>query len=241
MATRTAAAPTQRDPEEVAADRARRRASRAGEGAAADRRARILAAAARRFAEHGFEATTVRQIADDVHILSGSLYHHFATKEDMLHEIVRDRVAFLGAESRRIVALPLDAEARLAMMIRTHLAELTAHGDVHAILYAERKFFRRAPAFVDVLEAKKDAFYAWQRVLEDGVASGVFAATTDIYLTISTVGRMLNEGADWFLHEDGSVRESYGAYTIERLADFYLAFILRALRSPERAALPVPD
>ena len=49
--------------------------------AMADRRERILAAAAMRFAEFGFGATTVRQIADDVDILSGSLYHHFATKE----------------------------------------------------------------------------------------------------------------------------------------------------------------
>src|SRR5579862_6847505 len=57
-----------------------------------DRRTTILEAATRRFAEYGFESTTVRQIGDDVNILSGSLYHHFATKDEMLHQIVRDAV-----------------------------------------------------------------------------------------------------------------------------------------------------
>jgi AcrR family transcriptional regulator len=56
-----------------------------------DRRATILEAATQRFAEFGFAATTVRQISQDVNILSGSLYHHFTTKDEMLHEIVRAR------------------------------------------------------------------------------------------------------------------------------------------------------
>src|SRR4051794_25648704 len=72
--------------------------------AMADRRSRIIAIATRKFAEFGFEATTVRQIADDVNILSGSLYHHFATKDDILHEVVRDVVVQMRDSTLRIAS-----------------------------------------------------------------------------------------------------------------------------------------
>ena len=42
------------------------------------------------FAERGLRATTVRDIADSAGILSGSLYHHFKSKEQMVEEVLRD-------------------------------------------------------------------------------------------------------------------------------------------------------
>ena len=40
------------------------------------------------FADRGFGATTVREIADAAGILSGSLYHHFDSKESIVDELV---------------------------------------------------------------------------------------------------------------------------------------------------------
>ena len=40
------------------------------------------------FAQKGFRATTVREIADAAGILSGSLYHHFDSKESIADEIL---------------------------------------------------------------------------------------------------------------------------------------------------------
>ena len=52
------------------------------------RREQLLAIAAGLFAEKGFKNTTVRDIADASGILSGSLYHHFDSKESMVDEIL---------------------------------------------------------------------------------------------------------------------------------------------------------
>ena len=51
------------------------------------------------FAQKGYRATTVREIADAAGILSGSLYHHFDSKESIGHEI-------LSASHRRAGRLP---------------------------------------------------------------------------------------------------------------------------------------
>lgn len=208
--------------------------------AMADRRARIVDAAMRRFAEVGFGATTVRQIADDVGILSGSLYHHFATKEEILDAIVRDAVLRLRDVTLRIADADADAEQRLVALVLADLAEFTAEQSIHAILFHERKFFRRSPDFAYVPLARKQAYDAWRKVLGDGIDKGLFRPGIDIFLTISTIVRMLNTGADWYAHEDGSAIDAPATYTLRELTDFYLDFILRSVRTAGRSAQPVP-
>lgn len=205
-----------------------------------DRRDRILQVATRRFAEFGFAATTVRQIADDVNILSGSLFHHFATKEEMLHHIVRGPVLEMRDKTNRIAAARADAEEKLAALVLLDLGEMTQNQEVHAILYNERKLFRRRKEFAYVVQAKNKAYLAWKSVIEDGTKSGLFRRNLDGYLTIMTILRMLNTAADWYKREDSSILVAMGPYTLDQVIDFYLGFILSAVRAPGRISAPIP-
>ena len=212
------------------------RQARGRRGAQVDRREVILEVAARRFAEYGFEATTVRQIADDVNILSGSLYHHFATKEEMLDGVVRDQ----RQRAQRISGMDADAETKLVTLIAEELAALAERIEAYAIIFNERKFFRRSPDFAYLINARKEAFEAWRAVLEQGVREGLFHAGIDSYLTISTIMRMLNSGADWYRHEDGSPLDAMAEYSLEALTEFYAGFVLRSVRSAARADEAIP-
>ncbi|MFA7601560.1 MAG: TetR/AcrR family transcriptional regulator [Novosphingobium sp.] len=225
---------------EEAAGAKPRPSRRGARGQGVDRRELILAAATRRFAEYGFEATTVRQIADEVNILSGSLYHHFATKEEILEEIVRDAILATRDDAQRVAALPLDAEQRFVTLLTIELKRMTASQEVYAIVFNERKFFRRSEYFQYLARAKKAAYEAWSEILADGVKEGLFHPRLDIYLTISTVIRMLNAGADWFKNEDGSKIDAVAHYSLDKLLDFYLGYVLRAIRAPARAGEPIP-
>ncbi|WP_232492251.1 TetR/AcrR family transcriptional regulator [Novosphingobium kaempferiae] len=217
------------------------KAVRRGRPGQADRRDVILAAAARRFAEFGFEATTVRQIADDVNILSGSLYHHFATKEEMLDSIVRDAALDQRERAVRIASADADAETRFVTLIAEELAALAGRIEAYAIIFNERKFFRRSPDFLYLMKARKEAFEAWRGVLDDGMAAGLFHPGIDSYLTISTILRMLNSGADWYRHEDGSPLDAMADYSLDALTTFYAGFALRSVRAPGRAGEPIPS
>ncbi|OBA38223.1 transcriptional regulator [Gordonia sp. 852002-51296_SCH5728562-b] len=63
-------------------------------------RARIVAAADRLFYESGFENTSFADIADVVSISRGNFYHHFRTKDDLLHAVLDKR----AADTRRMLA-----------------------------------------------------------------------------------------------------------------------------------------
>ncbi|WP_327678241.1 TetR/AcrR family transcriptional regulator [Kitasatospora sp. NBC_00458] len=58
-----------------------------------DTRARIVAVALELFSEHGYERTSLREIADRLGVTKAALYYHFKTKEDIVHGIVATTAA----------------------------------------------------------------------------------------------------------------------------------------------------
>src|SRR5437764_8236716 len=86
-------------------------------GADSERRAELLEVAAEMFADRGFRATTVRDIADAAGILSGSLYHHFDSKESMVDEILRNFLDELFGRYREIVTAGGDPRDMLEAVV----------------------------------------------------------------------------------------------------------------------------
>lgn len=85
-------------------------------------RDRILHAAAGLFHERGYQRTTVRDIADAVGILSGSLFYHFRSKEEMLLEIMREAAVGLCLQAEEVARATDDPAARLRQLIDIELA-----------------------------------------------------------------------------------------------------------------------
>ncbi len=56
---------------------------------------KLLKVAARLFHEKGYDRTTTRDIASEVGILSGSIFHHFKNKDDILRVIMEESVESL--------------------------------------------------------------------------------------------------------------------------------------------------
>ena len=56
-------------------------------------RARVLDAAFGLFQSHGYNATSVQEIAAAARVTSGALHHHFATKKAIGLAVIRERVA----------------------------------------------------------------------------------------------------------------------------------------------------
>ena len=93
------------------------------------RRDELLDLAATMFAERGLRATTVRDIADSAGILSGSLYHHFSSKEEMVDELLRGFLDWLFERYQEIAATEPNPLERLKGLF---MASFEAIEDRHA-------------------------------------------------------------------------------------------------------------
>ncbi len=78
------------------------------------------------FAERGLKATTVRDIADSAGILSGSRYHHFKSKEQMVEEVMRDFLDWLFSRYEEIIATePWEIASTIAFLASDYSSYLT--------------------------------------------------------------------------------------------------------------------
>jgi AcrR family transcriptional regulator len=86
-------------------------------------RQRVLCAARDLFASQGYEASTVRQIADRAGVSVGSVFTSFASKGEILSEVMKERLDGLYAEFDRVVPHLRGSTAdRLRSMFAIHFA-----------------------------------------------------------------------------------------------------------------------
>jgi TetR/AcrR family transcriptional regulator, cholesterol catabolism regulator len=94
-----------------------------------NRRIQLLDAAARLFNERGFHATSMRDIAKAVGMLSGSIYYHFESKEEMLLAVYEQGMQRIADAVDAAVEAETEPWARLEAACTAHLSGLIAHHD----------------------------------------------------------------------------------------------------------------
>ena len=144
------------------------------------RRDELLDLAATMFAERGLRATTVRDIADSAGILSGSLYHHFKSKEQMVEEVLRDFLDWLFGRYQEIVDTEPNPLERLKGLFMTSFEAIEDRHAQVVIYQDEAKRLSSLPQF-DFVEARnKEQRKLWIDLLNEGVAQGCFRPDIDV-------------------------------------------------------------
>ncbi|KRC85844.1 HTH-type transcriptional repressor KstR2 [compost metagenome] len=140
------------------------------EGADSERRKELVLTAGRLFSRRGYERTTVRELARAVGLQSGSLFHHFRSKEEILVAVMNNgiqEVIDLGERALACYDVPAD---RLAALFRVHMWSMLhgAGGDaMNALVYEWRSLSGPSQAAVKVLSDRYEAM--WQSVVAAAV------------------------------------------------------------------------
>ncbi|AII06472.1 TetR family transcriptional regulator [Rhodococcus wratislaviensis] len=188
------------------------------------RRTELLDIAATLFAERGLRATTVRDIADAAGILSGSLYHHFDSKESMVDEILRGFLDDLFGKYREIVASGLDSRATLEALVTTSYEAIDASHSAVAIYQDEVKHLVANERFGYLSELNTEFRELWMGVLEAGVTDGSFRSDIDVELAFRFLRDTAWVAVRWY--------RPGGSVTVDTVAKQYLSIVLDGLASP---------
>ncbi|MGW7526372.1 TetR/AcrR family transcriptional regulator [Streptomyces sp. NPDC054783] len=185
---------------------------------AAARRGELLGIAAEVFAEHGYNATTVRRIADHAGMLAGSLYYHFDSKESMLEEILRTFLDELWDGYDTVLASGLGPRETLQALVTESFREIDRHRAAVAIYQKESRQLVAQERFAFLAESQVRFEKAWLGTLERGVAEHVFRADLDVRLTYRFVRDTVWVAASWY--------RPGGGYSPEEIARQYLSMVL---------------
>ena len=184
----------------------------------ATRREELLELAAAMFAERGLRATTVRDIADAAGILSGSLYHHFSSKEEMVDEVLRTFLDWLFERYQRIIDTESNPLARLKGLFMASFDAIERHHAEVVIYQDEAKRLSGQPRFAYIDELNVRQRKMWVDVLTEGIEQGYFQPDIDVDLVYRFIRDTTWVSVRWY--------QPGGPLTAEQVGRQYLAIVL---------------
>lgn len=116
----------------------------------------LLDEAARLFGERGFHGTTIRDVVRGVDMLPGSLYYHFAAKEDLLAAVYTEGVRRIAERVNAAIAKRSDPWQRLTAACVAHLEALLDEGDYAQVIVRVRP--GDVPEAAEQLTALRDRY-----------------------------------------------------------------------------------
>lgn len=140
------------------------------------RRNALVLAAAQLFREQGYERTTVRELAAAVGLQSGSLFHHFRNKEEILLAVMANGIRSVIREAEELLDAHDDVAERLVGLFRLHMDSLIhgVGGDaMHAIIFEWRSLSPNAKARIRELGDTYEAL--WHRAISDAIDARLVA------------------------------------------------------------------
>jgi len=182
------------------------------------RRDELLDLAATMFAERGMRATTVRDIADSAGILSGSLYHHFKSKEQMVEEVLRDFLDWLFGRYQEIVDTEPDPLERLKGLFMTSFEAIEDRHAQVVIYQDEAKRLSALPQFDFVDARNKEQRKLWIDLLNEGVKQGCFRPDIDVDVVYRFIRDTTWVSVRWY--------QPGGPLTAEEVGRQYLSIVL---------------
>ena len=196
------------------------------QGSPRSRREELLAIAAGLFAERGFKNTTVRDIADAAGILSGSLYHHFDSKESMVDEILSIFQLELFKKYDEILGSGLDVRSKVDAVVRVSFEAIHDHHAEVAIFQNDSAYLMGFERFGYLRERNTRFREMWLGLLREGVETGALRTDVDAELVFRFIRDTVWVAVRWY--------RPGGELSHEQVADQYLSILLDGIAARRR-------
>lgn len=158
-------------------------------------------------------------IASATGIQKSSIYHHYPTKEDILLDIFRTTMKDLQDMLRTRLDAAGGAKEKMQAAIYCHII-FHIERQQEAIIADSELRGLKAGNYKKIIQMRDDYETQIQRVLEEGVAEGIFA-DLDIKVISYAILSMCTGVCTWF--------KKSGRFSKEEVADIYSVLITKGL------------
>ncbi|MDB6443397.1 MULTISPECIES: TetR/AcrR family transcriptional regulator [unclassified Pseudomonas] len=179
-------------------------------------RGKLLQTAAHLFRNKGFERTTVRDLASAVGIQSGSIFHHFKSKDEILRAVMEETIRYNTALMRAALAEAGNVREQVLALIRCELQSIMGGtGEAMAVLVYEWRSLSEQGQ--EQVLALRDIYEdLWLEVLGQAKDAGYIRG--DVFITRRFLTGALSWTTTWFRAE--------GSLSLDDLAEQALILVL---------------
>ncbi|WP_067461670.1 TetR/AcrR family transcriptional regulator [Actinomadura macra] len=175
-----------------------RRRGKGSPALASERREHLVRLAAELFAEKGFQATTVRNIAEEAGILSGSLYHHFDSKESIVDEILAAFFDEIMSAYQGVIDEGRNPRETIAGLVRIAFGTLEPHRAAITVMQNDWNYLKGMDRFAYLTKSEDEVEKLWVDTIRAGQADGSFRADIDPKLTYRMIRDTVRVAVRWF-------------------------------------------
>jgi AcrR family transcriptional regulator len=186
----------------------------------------ILEVAAQIIRQKGFHATSMQDIADAVSLQKASLYHHVASKQEILLELLDQALDLITESVTQVIRQDISPQEKICQACRVYLSALANRSDVVSVLLLEHRSLE--PKYRARHIPRRDRFEVlWREMIQEGIDAGVFCKTADIPLTARALLGNLNWTITWY--------KPNGPLSTDQIADHISSLFMEGLRCrPEK-------
>ncbi|HUX05654.1 MAG TPA: TetR/AcrR family transcriptional regulator [Acidimicrobiales bacterium] len=185
----------------------------------------ILDAAVELFAQRGYHATSMREIAAAVPLRAAGIYYWYDNKAAILLQLERSFLDELSEAVEKAIARQKTPASKLAAAVREHVlfhglyprAAFVTDSELRALSGDDR----------EEIQHKRDTYQTmFVRMIQDGVDAGVFK-TSDVKIASYAILLECTGVAIWF--------DAAGSRSIEEVANIHIELVLGSLFAPRAA------
>jgi AcrR family transcriptional regulator len=158
--------------------------------------AAIREAALDLIARHGYEAVSMRRLAEEVGVQAAALYRYFPTKEDLLYALMREHMEGLIASWRAAEPAGASPVAALSAFVENHIRfHVGRRRSTHVNNLELRSL--SPERLTEILRLRTTYEKELRRILREGAEAGAFDID-DVPLTAMAIIQMITGVIVWF-------------------------------------------
>ena len=153
-----------------------------------EKQIQIIDAAEKRFAENGFEGTSVRDIASDAGINIAMISYYFGSKEKLLEAIFNHRIKTTGSNIEKIINNNnLNPIQKIDKFIDNYIERMMQNQSFYLLMMQEPSLKDLHHTSDIVYEAKMQNMELIKKTIQEGQAQGTFKKNIDIAMMVMTM------------------------------------------------------
>jgi TetR/AcrR family transcriptional regulator, cholesterol catabolism regulator len=155
----------------------------------------ILRVSAQIFAQHGFEATSIRDISRATGLSLSGLYYYFESKQHLLYLIQNDAFTLVVERLKSRLQSSPDPAEQLRLLVLNHIEYFLSHPNEMKVLSHEEEALD--DPYREKIQAIKRRYYSLAREIFDSVAVGAIVPGINPRVAVLSLFGMMNWPYKW--------------------------------------------
>jgi AcrR family transcriptional regulator len=154
-------------------------------------KATIFKAAAKLFAEKGYNGVSMREISEQSLVTKPTIYYYFGNKEGIYKALIKEALTYHTEDLRQISALKIPVKQKLVELMKRRFQVSLRHPEWTKFVLEVFNHYEKLPflnGFKDEVECHGKLF---TNMIQEGINSGEFGASAKPELAVQVIGGVL--------------------------------------------------